>query len=131
MFITMTDANNPVLLFISGGPGVPEVWLNEAYADEYPNRIADYFTVCYWDYYGEGLSYSSGIDPEDITIKRLARDTRNALGYERYLFQADGVRLLHFQRENQLLARKIASWKKPFTLSKTPRIRLCGKKTSA
>ena len=50
MYITMTDEKNPVLLFISGGPGVPEVWLNEAYSEEYPNNIADYFTVCYWDY---------------------------------------------------------------------------------
>ncbi len=74
MFITSTNDNNPVLLFISGGPGVPEVWMNEAYSDVYPNRIADYFTVCYWDYYGEGLSYSSSIDADDITIERLAYD---------------------------------------------------------
>ena len=36
MFITSTNENNPVLLFISGGPGVPEIWLNEVYAKEYP-----------------------------------------------------------------------------------------------
>ena len=94
MFITMTDANNPVLLFISGGPGVPEVWLNEAYADEYPNRIAEYFTVCYWDYYGEGLSYSSDIDPEDITIERLARDAHEVAEYLKTTFKKDKIYLM-------------------------------------
>ena len=61
MFITSTDEKNPVLLFISGGPGVPEIWLNEVYADKYPNKLSEHFTVCYWDYIGEGLSYNKKI----------------------------------------------------------------------
>ena len=65
------NEKNPVLLFISGGPGVPEVWLNEAYADVYPNKLADYFTVCYWDYYGEGLSYDSDL-PAKIPVAFLS-----------------------------------------------------------
>ena len=86
MFITSTNENNPVLLFISGGPGVPEVWLNEVYAQEYPNKLADYFTVCWWDYYGEGLSYNKKIKPEEITLERLTEDARAVAKYlkERY-----------------------------------------------
>ena len=110
LFITSTNVDNPVLLFISGGPGVPEVWLNEAYSDIYPNKIAEYdfdkeitlfskcrliyfifpsenyqiyFTVCYWDYYGEGLSFSSDIHPEDITMERLAKDAHVVAEYLR------------------------------------------------
>ncbi len=89
MFITTTNEDNPVLFFISGGPGVPEVWLNEAYDERYSNRIADYFTVCYWDYYGEGLSYSSKIDADDITIERLAYDAHAVAEYLKNKFNKE------------------------------------------
>jgi len=94
MFITCTSVENPVLLFISGGPGVPEVWLNEAYADEYPNNIAQYFTVCYWDYYGEGLSYGSDIDAEDITIERLSYDAHVVAEYLKERFHKEKIYLM-------------------------------------
>ena len=86
MFITSTNENNPVLLFISGGPGVPEVWLNEVYAEQYPNRLAEHFTVCYWDYYGECLSYDKKIKAEEITLERLTEDAVTVAKYlkERY-----------------------------------------------
>ena len=77
MYITSTNENNPVLLFISGGPGVPEVWLNEVYDKQYPNKLAEHFTVCYWDYIGEGLSYNKKIKSEEITLERLTEDARS------------------------------------------------------
>lgn len=94
MFITMTDEKNPVLLFISGGPGVPEVWLNEAYADVYPNKIAEHFTVCYWDYYGEGLSYDSDINPDEITIERLAYDAHAVAEFLKKEFKKEKIYLM-------------------------------------
>lgn len=94
MFISTTDEKNPVLLFISGGPGVPEVWLNEAYSKEYTNRIADYFTVCYWDYKGEGLSYHSDINPEVITIEKLANDAHAVAGYLKSRFNKEKIYLM-------------------------------------
>ncbi len=94
MFITTTDENNPVMLFISGGPGVPEVWLNEAYNSEYPNRIADYFTVCYWDYYGEGLSYGSNINADDITIERLSYDAHAVAEYLKNRYHKEKIYLM-------------------------------------
>lgn len=94
LFITSTNDDNPVLLFISGGPGVPEVWLNEAYSKEYPNKIADYFTVCYWDYIGEGLSYRSNINSEDITIERLAYDAHAVAEYLKSRFNKNKIYLM-------------------------------------
>ena len=94
MFITSTNENNPVLLFISGGPGVPEVWLNEAYADVYPNKIAEHFTVCYWDYYGEGLSYDSDINPDEITIERLAYDAHAVAEFLKKEFKKEKIYLM-------------------------------------
>ncbi|MBO7638094.1 MAG: alpha/beta hydrolase [Treponema sp.] len=94
MFITMTDENNPVLLFISGGPGVPQVWLNEAYQKEYPNNISKHFTVCWWDYLGEGLSYNSKLKAKDISLERLASDAHAVAEYLKDRFKKDKIYLM-------------------------------------
>jgi len=94
MFITSTDEKNPVLLFISGGPGVPEVWLNEAYSNQYPNKIAEYFTVCYWDYFGEGLSFNSSINTDEITIERLSADAHEVAQYLKNRFGKEKIYLM-------------------------------------
>ena len=94
MFITSTDENNPVLLFISGGPGVPEIWLNEVYAEQYPNKLANHFTVCYWDYLGEGLSYNKKIKPEEITLERLAADAREVAQYLKTKYHKEKIYLM-------------------------------------
>ena len=94
MFITSTDENNPVLLFISGGPGVPEIWLNEVYTEQYPNKLAEHFTVCYWDYIGEGLSYNKKFKPEDITLERLAADAREVAQYLKSRYHKEKIYLM-------------------------------------
>lgn len=94
MFISSTNENNPVLLFISGGPGVPEVWLNEAYAKEYPNELSKYFTVCWWDYLGEGLSYDSKIKPQEITLERLASDAHEVAEYLKTTYKKQKIYLM-------------------------------------
>lgn len=94
MFISMTDESNPVLLFISGGPGVPEVWLNEAYKNRYPNKISEHFTVCYWDYLGEGLSYNSKIKAAEITIGKLAADAHVVAEYLKQSFGKEKIYLM-------------------------------------
>lgn len=94
MFITSTNENNPVLLFISGGPGVPEIWFNEVYAEQYPNELADHFTVCYWDYLGEGLSYNKKIKPEEISLERLAADAREVAQYLKSRYHQEKIYLM-------------------------------------
>jgi pimeloyl-ACP methyl ester carboxylesterase len=57
MFIKSKNINNPVLLFVHGGPGMPEYWLTQ----RYPTGLEDYFTVVWWEQRGAGLSYSADI----------------------------------------------------------------------
>ena len=94
MFITSTNENNPVLLFISGGPGVPEVWLNEVYANQYPNKLAEHFTVCYWDYIGEGISYNKKIKAAEITLERLTEDAITVAKYLKEKYGKEKVYLM-------------------------------------
>ena len=94
MFITSTNENNPVLLFISGGPGVPEVWLNEVYAKQYPNKLAEHFTVCWWDYIGEGISYNKKIKAEEITLERLTEDAITVAKYLKEKYGKEKIYLM-------------------------------------
>ena len=57
MIIMAKDISNPVLLVCGGGPGIPEYLLEYMY----PSDLADKFVVCYLEYRGTGLSYSSDI----------------------------------------------------------------------
>lgn len=90
MIIRGKDIGNPVLLFISGGPGVPQYFLNEYY----DNKIEEYFTVCWWDYKGEGLSYSSSYTPEDITLSGLKDDAISVTKYLKDRFGKEKIYLM-------------------------------------
>lgn len=94
MIIRGISDKNPVLLFVSGGPGVPEYWLNDSYKEKYPNRIEEEFTVCWWDYRGEGLSYSSDIKPEEITLEQLTEDAIVVCDYLKERFGVEKVYLM-------------------------------------
>jgi pimeloyl-ACP methyl ester carboxylesterase len=60
MFIKSRNVDNPVLLFVHGGPGMPEYWLTRWY----PTGLEEHFTVVWWEQRGAGFSYSPGIPPE-------------------------------------------------------------------
>ena len=90
MIIRGKDTGNPVLLFISGGPGVPQYFLNEYY----DNKIEEYFTVCWWDYKGEGLSFSSSYTPEDITLSGLKDDAISVTEYLKDRFGKEKIYLM-------------------------------------
>lgn len=54
MFIRGKDKTKPILLFLHGGPSMPEF----AIAQGYPTVLEDYFVVCWWEQRGSGLSLS-------------------------------------------------------------------------
>jgi hypothetical protein len=65
MFVKSKDISNPVLLFLHGGPGMPEYFLTQ----RYPTGLEDYFTVVWWEQRGSGLSYSADIPPETMSVE--------------------------------------------------------------
>jgi pimeloyl-ACP methyl ester carboxylesterase len=71
MFIQGENSGKPVLLFVHGGPGMPEYWLTR----RYPSHLDELFTVAWWEQRGSGLSYEPGIPPEEMTLERFVSDT--------------------------------------------------------
>lgn len=90
MIIKGKDISNPVLLFVHGGPGMPEYFLTE----EYPTGLEDYYTVVYWDQRGAGLSYSSNTDKSTLTVDNYIDDTISVTNYLRERFGQDKIYLM-------------------------------------
>ena len=90
MFIRGKNKANLVLLFLHGGPAMPEYML----ARKYPTGLEDYFTVCYWEQRGTGLSYSSDIPPATMTVEQLISDTLEVTNYLRKRFGQEKIYLM-------------------------------------
>ncbi len=90
MIIKSQNIKNPVLLFVHGGPGMPEYWLNASH----PSRLDERFTVVWWDQRGAGLSYHPAIPPETMTTSQLVADTIAVTQYLRQRFHQDKIYLM-------------------------------------
>ena len=90
MFIKGRDKTKPVLLFLHGGPGLPEYFLTK----NYPTGLEDYFTVCWWEQRGAGLSYSPDIPIGTMTVEQLISDTREVTNYLRNRFGKEKIYLM-------------------------------------
>jgi pimeloyl-ACP methyl ester carboxylesterase len=90
MFIKSRNVDNPVLLFVHGGPGMPEYWLTRWY----PTGLEEYFTVVWWEQRGAGLSYSPDIPPESMTAEQFIADTHAVTEYLRQRFGREKITLM-------------------------------------
>lgn len=90
MFIKGIDSTKPVLLFLHGGPAMPEY----AISREYATVMEKYFVVCWWDQRGSGLSFQGNISPDVITAEQIVNDTRQVTNYLRDRFKKDKIYLL-------------------------------------
>jgi pimeloyl-ACP methyl ester carboxylesterase len=90
MFVRGRDRAKPVLLFLHGGPGMPEFFLERTR----PSGIEDDFVVCWWEQRGAGLSYHAGIPPESMTVDQLIADTVTVTNYLRQRLGQDKIYLL-------------------------------------
>ena len=82
MIIRGKHASNPVLLWVHGGPGMPDYFLTQ----QYPTDLEDLFTVVWWDQRGAALSYDSDIPPDTMTIEQFIADTIAVTDYLRERF---------------------------------------------
>jgi pimeloyl-ACP methyl ester carboxylesterase len=90
MFIRSNDTAHPVLLFLHGGPGMPTYALEQ----KYPTGLEKYFTIVWWEQRGAGLSYSSDIPPETMTVQQMVDDTVAVTDHLRQRFGKDKIYLM-------------------------------------
>lgn len=87
------DLSNPILLFIHGGPGAPEMPTSWTFQSPWE----DYFTVVQWDQRGSGKTYLAG-DPErtgpTITFARMEEDAQEVVQYLRATYHKDKIFVL-------------------------------------
>lgn len=89
MIIKGNDTKNPVLLFLSGGPGIPEYFLDY----QYPAFLENEFTICFWDWRGTGLSYSKSVATESMNREQFIKDTFEVTEYLSKRFGTDKIHL--------------------------------------
>ena len=92
-FINSRDTNNPVLLFVSSGPGTDDYVFTDKYKDMY---IEDEFTVVYWDYRYMGIAYDKDIDVDSINIDNLLDDTYVVTEYLKERFSKEKIYIMGF-----------------------------------
>jgi len=90
MFIKGRNEDNPVLLYVHGGPSFSEYFLVEKYS----TGLEDHFTVCYWDQRGGGLSASPDVTMESLTLGQLAVDMIEITNYLRERFKKDKIYIM-------------------------------------
>lgn len=90
MFIRSKNIHNPVLLYVHGGPAFPNYFLIE----KYEPGLEEFFTVCYWEQRGGGLSYNPDIPVETMTFEQLASDAIEVTNYLRQRFGQEKIYLM-------------------------------------
>lgn len=91
MIIRSSNINNPVLLFVHGGPMMPEYFLD---CSKYSPELERYFTICWWEQPGVGMSYSENLSASDLTVDAIVSDTIGVSNYLRERFNKDKIYLL-------------------------------------
>ncbi len=90
MFIKGQNKDNPVLLFLHGGTAMPEYFLTQ----KYRTGLDEYFTVCWWERRGAGLSFRTNTPLETVTLEQSISDTLEVTEYLRSRFDKDKIYLM-------------------------------------
>jgi pimeloyl-ACP methyl ester carboxylesterase len=86
------DVANPVLLFLHGGPGFP----NMPFSHIDSPRLEKHFVVVHWDQRGAGKSFDQNIPKETMNIEQFLSDTHELINLLRKRFSKDKIFLLGY-----------------------------------
>ena len=88
--IRSTNKNNPILLFLHGGPGTSET----PFLIKYNSDLEKSFMVVSWDQRGAGKSYSNDIPPETMNIDQFISDTHELTQYLQGVYGREKIYLV-------------------------------------
>jgi pimeloyl-ACP methyl ester carboxylesterase len=77
IIIRGADKTKPVMLFLHGGPGSPEV----AFIKHFNSEIENDYVMVYWEQRGAGKSYSKKIPAGTMNLQQMIADTRELSEY--------------------------------------------------
>ncbi len=80
------DAQFPLLLFIDGGPGVPEMPFASA-----NSALEKHFIVVHWDQRGAGKSFDPSILPASMNVGQLVSDAEELVNWLRPRFGQEQI----------------------------------------
>jgi proline iminopeptidase len=87
------NVNNPILLFIHGGPGIAFIPL----AGTWQGSWEKYFTVVQWDQRGAGKTYASNdkeLQRRTMNVYQMEQDTLEVVNYLRNRFKREKIFVL-------------------------------------
>ncbi len=90
MIIKSKNINKPILLYLHGGPAFPNYFL----IDKYKPGLEDYFTVCYWEQRGGGLSYTTEVTSASMNFHQLTSDAIEVTNYLRKRFRKEKIYII-------------------------------------
>ncbi len=87
------NVNNPILLFIHGGPGIAFIPMAGAFQSPWEK----YFTVVQWDQRGAGKTYTSNdkeLQRRTMDVSQMEQDTLDVVNYLRHRFKREKIFVL-------------------------------------
>lgn len=90
VLIRGNSAANPILLFLHGGPGFPEMPFTHIDSP----RLEEHFIVVNWDQRGAGMSYSDSMPPESMNIEQFITDTHELIQMLKYRYSKEKIFLI-------------------------------------
>lgn len=82
-----SDIENPLLLFLHGGPGFSQI----PFAPKYQKRLQAEFTVINWDQRGAGLSYDKKTSPETMCFDQFLDDAVQVVKWALQKYNKDKI----------------------------------------
>lgn len=85
--------DNPILLFIHGGPGIGFIALSRMFQGPWEKR----FTVVQWDQRGAGKTYAANdreLQRRTMTVSQMQQDALEVVNYLRHRFKRDKIFVL-------------------------------------
>ena len=84
------DRNNPIIIFVHGGPGCSEI----PYVRKYQDLLEEHFTIVHYDQRGSGKSYQFFEDYSNISSDQHVEDLLALTDYVKKIFSKEKVLLI-------------------------------------